>query len=913
MSKKMLIDATHPEETRVVVVQNNKIQDLDVETSIKKQIKGNIYLAKVIRVEPSLQAAFVDYGGNRHGFLAFNEIHPDYYQIPVADREALKKEIKDREKEQEEKAEAVSSSESEKADEVSSVQEEKAPEVRKRGRKKKSQPLEQETAAVSESVQDENTESELKEKEEVKKESDASSADSDNELEDFRKIHSVHLKKYKIQEVIHHNQILLVQVVKEERGNKGAALTTYLSLAGRYCVLMPNNSRGGGVSRKIVNLKDRRRLKDIVEKLPLPEDMSVIVRTAGKEKTKAEIKRDFDFLMKTWSQIRDKTLNSLAPSLIHEEGNIIKRCLRDDYNQDIEEILVDGEEGYKTAKEFFKLLIPSHARKIKQYKGIIPLFQEYQVEEQLENLHNPVAQLKSGGYLVINQTEALVAIDVNSGRATKERDIEETALKTNLEACDEVARQLKLRDLAGLVVIDFIDMDEARNNHAVERRMKEVLKDDRARVQMGLITGFGLMELSRQRLRSSFLETNHIVCPYCNGQGIIRSVESCALQKLRLLEETALKAPGREITLTLKPEVALYLLNHKRMELANLEKNYDLTITVQSDTSLFQPTEYRLESFVKGKPQQGISVIQGNSNSAAQDAKDDRKKQKNGKKKNKNCPEQRTEQNGQSQGKKNFNKQETVKDNVSSSDTEEKEIGAPAGSTGAIGGKNNRRRKFHKNRSKGSSSEIVSEVLHVETEKEYDIVEPLSEEEGLRSENNRNELKQEKKEKNSEASSHPVVIQEGGEVFSENVVLDNESDNMTDGKKKTLSRRENKNGRKKGNKISHKKEQEGILMTGEKVWDEPSFKVVSQTSLSEFEEQSHTRANRKRADKKGGGKEGIVLNSAETENRKENSELSSDIRSERGENSSQEELADVSVAAAKPVKKKKGWWQKIIS
>jgi ribonuclease E len=840
MSKKMLIDATHQEETRVVIVQNNKIQDLDVETSIKKQIKGNIYLAKVIRVEPSLQAAFVDYGGNRHGFLAFNEIHPDYYQIPVADREALKKEIKDREKEQEEKKE-----------ESSSLPEEKKPEVRKRGRKKKVQPLEQEEPdSVSEPVVDEASE-EQKIKEANKKESESSAcADSDNELEDFRKIHAIHLKKYKIQEVIHHNQILLVQVVKEERGNKGAALTTYLSLAGRYCVLMPNNSRGGGVSRKIVNLKDRRRLKEIVENLPLPEDMSVIVRTAGKEKTKAEIKRDFDFLMKTWSQVRDKTLNSLAPSLIHEEGNIIKRCLRDDYNQDIEEILVDGEEGYKTAKDFFKLLIPSHARKIKQYKGIIPLFQEYQVEEQLENLHNPVAQLKSGGYLVINQTEALVAIDVNSGRATKERDIEETALKTNLEACDEVARQLKLRDLAGLVVIDFIDMDEARNNHAVERRMKEVLKDDRARVQMGLITGFGLMELSRQRLRSSFLETNHIVCPYCNGQGIVRSVESCALQKLRLLEESARKATGREMILTLQPQVALYLLNHKRSELANLEKNYDLTITIQSDTGLFQPTEYRLESFVKGKSQQAVSVVKENSNPTLQEFKEDRKNKKNGgKKKNKNRSEQKNEQQDTPpQGKKTGNKAETMKDAVQiaavSADSEEQEKTPVAGSSG---GKNNHRRKFRKNRSKGFTPKPDSEMPENQTQ-ELVTPQPVPEEPTTETDNNVNVAPVAEEQKKS-----------SGKKKSDTKESTQKSDGKTSGeKRKKQGNRSPRAAKKRENKELEVETSKEASFPERQDLNEPTFKVVSQTSLSEFEEELHTQTEKKPATKKKGWWQKII-------------------------------------------------------
>ncbi|MDD4520019.1 MAG: Rne/Rng family ribonuclease [Alphaproteobacteria bacterium] len=541
MSKKMLMDATHSEETRVVVMDGECLEELDIETSIKKQIKGNIYLAKVIRVEPSLQAAFVDYGGNRHGFLAFNEIHPDYYQLPVSDKEEIKRQMM------------------EKFEEHKKV---------------------------------------LTEKNTNDKKEDS---ETDAEIEEFRKFRGRFFKQYKIQEVIHHNQILLIQVVKEERGNKGAALTTYLSLAGRYCVLMPNNGKAGGVSRKIVNLKDRNRLKEVVEKLPIPDDMSVIVRTAGKEKTKAEIKRDFDFLMKTWTIIRDTTLESMAPSLIYEEGDIIKRALRDVYTQEIDEILVSGDTAYKNAKDFLKRLIPSHAKKVKLYKSEIPLFQKYKVEDQLEEMNNTIVQLKSGGYLVINQTEALVSVDVNSGRATRERNIEETALKTNLEAAEELARQCRLRDLAGLIVVDFIDMDEQKNNHAIERKMKEATKQDRARIQIGPITQFGLLEFSRQRLRSSLLETNHIVCPYCDGQGILRSVESCALHKLHLLEDAGIKASSRDIVMTLPFDVALYLLNHKRENLAELERKYDLIITVRADSTMLKPTDYRLESFMRKK------------------------------------------------------------------------------------------------------------------------------------------------------------------------------------------------------------------------------------------------------------------------------------------------------------------------
>lgn len=545
----MLIDATHVEETRVVIVDGTKLDELDIETSTKKQLKGNIYLAKVARVEPSLQAAFVDYGGNRHGFLAFNEIHPDYYQIPVADREALKEALLEEDKDDEHETEAD---------------------------------------AETESAEDEESDERIVE------------TVSENEADEVAARRFKQIKKYKIQEVIHRGQVLLVQVIKEERGNKGAALTTYLSLAGRYCVLMPNNARGGGVSRKITNAADRKRLKSIVSKLPLPTGMSVIVRTAGKERTSLEIKRDYDYLIKTWVQIRDTTMESSAPALIHEEGNLIKRALRDMYTRDIEEILIEGEAEYKMARDFMKMLTPSHAKKVKLYKDeTIPLFFRYQVEAQLEALHSNIVQLKSGAYLVMDQTEALVAIDVNSGRATKERNIEETALKTNLEAADEIARQLRLRDMAGLVVIDFIDMEEARNNHAIERRMKEALKRDRARVQMGRITGFGLMELSRQRLHSSFIETSYSVCPHCRGKGMIRSTQSASIHTLHVLEEESMKLRFSELHMTVPPETALYVLNYKRRDLNAIEAMYNVKIFLEADASLVFPTDYRMERVVR--------------------------------------------------------------------------------------------------------------------------------------------------------------------------------------------------------------------------------------------------------------------------------------------------------------------------
>lgn len=571
MTKKMLIDATHAEEMRVVIVDGTRLDELDIETSTKKQLKSNIYLAKVARVEPSLQAAFVDYGGNRHGFLAFNEIHPDYYQIPVADREALKEALMQEDDEDDEKP--------------------------KKGRnRKEAKKEEKEEAQALDAEQDALVAEDAEEDAEQIVET---VSENENDEVIARNRYS-QTKHYKIQEVIHRGQVLLVQVIKEERGNKGAALTTYLSLAGRYCVLMPNNARGGGVSRKITNAADRKRLKSIVGKLPLPTGMSVIVRTAGKERTSLEIKRDYEYLIKTWVQIRDKTMESSAPALIHEEGNLIKRALRDMYTRDISEVLIEGEAEYRMAKDFMKILTPSHAKKIKLYKDeTIPLFFRYQVESQLEALHSNIIQLKSGAYLVMDQTEALVAIDVNSGRATKERNIEETALKTNLEAADEIARQLRLRDMAGLVVIDFIDMEEPRNNHAVERRMKDALKRDRARVQMGRITGFGLMELSRQRLHSSFIETSYSPCPHCKGKGVMRSTESVSIHTLHVLEEESLKRRFSELHMTVPTATALYVLNKKRADLYKIEKAYNVRIFLETDDSLLFPTDYRMERVVR--------------------------------------------------------------------------------------------------------------------------------------------------------------------------------------------------------------------------------------------------------------------------------------------------------------------------
>ena len=515
MSKHMLIDAAHAEETRVAVVDGHRVEEFDFESRSKKQLRGNIYLARVTRVEPSLQAAFIEYGGNRHGFMAFDQIHPDYYQVPVADREALMAEPDD----------------------------------------------EEDVRAAEEN-------------------------DDDEVPAEEAKLRRRLMRRYKIQEVVKRRQILLVQVVKEERGSKGAALTTYLSLAGRYCVLMPNTARGGGISRKITQATDRKRLKSIASSLDVPHGMGVIIRTAGAKRTKPEITRDYDYLLRLWESIRETTLNSIAPSLIYEEEDLVKRAVRDMYDKDIDSILVDGEAGWREARDFMRMIMPAHAKKVQLYTEPTPLFVKYKVEDALSQIHSPVVPLKSGGYLVINQTEALVAVDVNSGRSTKERNIETTALKTNLEAADEAARQLRLRDLAGLIVIDFIDMDESKNNRAVEKRLKDALDQDRARIQMGKISGFGLMELSRQRRRSGVLEGTTHVCEHCAGSGRVRSVESSALGALRGVEMELARGGGGAVVLRAPTAVALYILNEKRPFLIRLQEMNGLFVTVQADDSL---------------------------------------------------------------------------------------------------------------------------------------------------------------------------------------------------------------------------------------------------------------------------------------------------------------------------------------
>jgi ribonuclease E len=669
MADKMLIDATHPEETRVVVLRGNRVEEFDFESANRKQLRGNIYLAKVTRVEPSLQAAFVDYGGNRHGFLAFSEIHPDYYQIPVADRQALiaqeehdhraadadaenrvgrRGHHRHRGAERQRDRDVVQSEPLAAADlareaaEISAgqsgigesmpqdVQEiaSRAPESEpappefvtvEHAREAAEVPGGEEIApppeaspALFETVAEGEQPSAAAEGALTAEAAPADAANGNNgeehaedeavesvggadALEEVQERLPRFRRQYKIQEVIKRRQVMLVQVVKEERGTKGAALTTYLSLAGRYSVLMPNTARGGGISRKITSAEDRSRLKEISQELEVPEGMGVILRTAGASRTKTEVKRDFEYLLRLWETVRDLTLKSTAPKLVYEEGSLTKRSIRDLYGKDIEEIVVSGEEGFKEAREFMRMLMPSHAKYVKQYKDTQPLFTRYGIESQLDAMFSPVVQLRSGGYIVINQAEALVAIDVNSGRATREHHIEDTALKTNCEAAEEIARQLRLRDLAGLIVIDFIDMDEGRNNRTVERRLKEALKHDRARIQVGRISHFGLLEMSRQRIRTSVLESSTEKCPVCGGSGHVRSVSSVALQLLRAIEEMLIKGATHNLIVRTRAEVALYVLNHKRAHLRALEERFRITITVSADPAVTGQQSYVID------------------------------------------------------------------------------------------------------------------------------------------------------------------------------------------------------------------------------------------------------------------------------------------------------------------------------
>ena len=640
MAKKMLIDATHAEETRVVVIDGNKVEEFDFESENKRQLAGNIYLAKVTRVEPSLQAAFVDYGGNRHGFLAFSEIHPDYYQIPVADRQALMEEERayvEAQKARDEADEAPkakpkrsrsrSRAAASKDTDATATQEIEGMETidldadsdtdTEVPEDEAASPMETvadtpvETPAADEAIDaddaedegdtadaetDDDADDEVAEADAASKDDSIESVADEDDTDDIRPVRKPRPKRYKIQEVVKVRQILLVQVVKEERGNKGAALTTYLSLAGRYCVLMPNTARGGGISRKITNAADRKKLKEIANEIDVPTGAGLIVRTAGAQRTKAEIKRDYEYLQRLWEQIRELTLKSIAPAKIYEEGDLIKRSIRDLYNRDIDEVFVEGERGYRTAKDFMKMIMPSHAKNVKLYSESLPLFARYQVETYLSGMFNPTVQLKSGGYIVIGITEALVAIDVNSGRSTKEGSIEDTALKTNLEAAEEVARQLRLRDLAGLIVIDFIDMDERKNNAAVEKRMKDKLKTDRARIQVGRISGFGLMEMSRQRLRPGMIEATTQPCAACHGTGLIRSDDNLALSILRQIEEEGTRRRSREVLVKCPVGIANFLMNQKREHIAQIEARYGLSVRVEGEPHLISP-DFVIEKF----------------------------------------------------------------------------------------------------------------------------------------------------------------------------------------------------------------------------------------------------------------------------------------------------------------------------
>ncbi|HYJ82200.1 MAG TPA: ribonuclease E/G [Allosphingosinicella sp.] len=578
MTMRMLIDARHQEETRVAVVKGNRIEEFDFESAEHKQLKGNIYLAKVTRVEPSLQAAFVDYGGNRHGFLAFSEIHPDYYQIPREDREALLREEAEHAAEEERLRAAEDARYEDRDDEE---------EDHGRGFI---------DSGNQNGFVESDGESEEGDEDAPAPPESAESAPEENAADELRRKRQNLRRRYKIQDVIRRRQVLLVQVVKEERGNKGAALTTYLSLAGRYCVLMPNTSHGGGISRKISNGADRKRLKQIMSDLSLPNSMSCIVRTAGLSRTKVEIKRDFDYLARLWDEIRERTLKSSAPALIYGDSDLIKRAIRDIYNRDIDEVIVEGEDGYKAARAFMKLLMPSHVKRVANYVDTVPLFQRYGAEDQLAAMYQPVVQLKSGGYLVINPTEALVSIDINSGRSTREHNIEQTAYATNIEAANEIARQLRLRDMAGLVVIDFIDMESNGHIRKVEKAMKEALKNDRARIQVGRISSFGLMEMSRQRLRTGVLEASTRPCPHCEGTGLMRTASSAGLSALRMLEEEAARGRGSRIVLRAGREAAVYVLNRKRGEIGEIESRYGVVIEVLIEET-FEGAKMAVESF----------------------------------------------------------------------------------------------------------------------------------------------------------------------------------------------------------------------------------------------------------------------------------------------------------------------------
>ena len=670
MSKKMLIDATHAEETRVVVVDGNKVEEFDFESAARRQLAGNIYLAKVTRVEPSLQAAFIDYGGNRHGFLAFSEIHPDYYQIPIADREALlaeerayaasQRDEEDAEDDGEPKGnqrrsrqrqrpraaqangDAVATQDAEKASEIAGMEIFDLDEDAEAGEAPESSaPVEAEDDAAVETMASDHDHHDHDHDHDhdhadapvldrgnldvIEKDDTIESVGDADDVEDIRPVRKPRAKRYKIQEVVKVRQIMLVQVVKEERGNKGAALTTYLSLAGRYCVLMPNTARGGGISRKITNAVDRKKLKEIAGEIEVPDGAGLIIRTAGSQRTKSEIKRDYEYLQRLWEQIRELTLRSIAPAKIYEEGDLIKRSIRDLYSKDIDEVLVEGEAGYRIAKDFMKMIMPTHAKNVKLHTEQMPLFARFQVEGYLSGMFNPTVQLPSGGYIVIGVTEALVAIDVNSGRATKEGSIEQTALKTNLEASDEIARQLRLRDLAGLIVIDYIDMDERKNNASVEKRFKDKLKTDRARIQVGRISGFGLLEMSRQRLRPGMLEATTQPCSHCHGTGLLRSDDSVALAILRQLEEEGVRGRSKEVLLKAPVGIMNFLVNQKREHIAAIELRYGMAVRIEADLGLISP-DFAIEKFktaTRTVPDPAQAAISGNSSMMADEDEDD--------------------------------------------------------------------------------------------------------------------------------------------------------------------------------------------------------------------------------------------------------------------------------------------------
>jgi ribonuclease E len=726
MSKKMLIDASHPEETRVVIVDHNRVEELDFESRNKRQLRGNLYLARVTRVEPSLQAAFIEYGGNRHGFLAFSEIHPDYYQIPYEDRMAL-----------------LESEEEELGAEADPEDEEDTDEDEER---------------------DENVDPD---ENDAADESDAEVADEQAKVASTRR-KRMSRRRYKIQEVIKRGQILLVQAVKEERGNKGAAMTTYLSLAGRYCVLMPNTPRGGGISRKISNGSDRKRLKSVMSELEVPQGMGVIVRTAGAKRTKAEIKRDYEYLSRLWGEIRETTLKSIAPALIHEEGNLVKRSIRDLYNKDIDEVLVEGDSAYKTAKSFIKMLMPSHAKFVKQYKDDIPLFLRYGVERQIENSLSPLVQLKSGGYLVIHPTEALVSVDVNSGRSTKERNVERTALKTNIEAAEEVARQMRLRDLAGLIVIDFIDMDENKNNRAVERKMKEALSQDRARIQTSRISQFGLMEISRQRRRRSLLEGSTTSCPHCAGVGRKRTIESSALAAIRAVEETAVRGEAERIRLKVSPDVAFYLINEKRDLLTLVDKNAGVFTEVAADEDLIRP-DYEIE-ILESKNRKGPDPLEEIEKEFR------RQKQKAQNSKNKKKPQEKHEDESQD---------ESASDNeVASDDTENEKTTKRRGRRGRRGG---RGRSRNRNDNDNTDDQSSDEQKETENHDDENTSETSSEEKPVKASRSRRRRKAPNRGENSGAAeTHKVG---SGEVSLEEQDKSSEEKSEATAKSRSTRRR----------------------------------------------------------------------------------------------------------------------------